>query len=116
MIDRNKFKFGYGDISIGSNPVTREMCFQQFKPPAKVGDSIIEDEVEWIGEQILIKVGYEDYQELRRLLSRVKSREISEFTFKNYIFDFTNYNEKSVVACEQKLSDAMGLYLLAMAC
>lgn len=116
MIDGKRFKFGYGDISVGGNPVTRQMNFQQFKPPAKVGDKVMDDEIELIGERIFLEICYEDYQELSKLLGSVKSREISEFTFKNYVFDFTNYNEKSVDVCRQKLSEAMKFYFLAMAC
>lgn len=115
MIDGKRFKFGYGDISVGGDPVGREIFFQQFKPPAKCGDNVSPD-VEWIGEQISIKIDYEDYKKLGKLLDDVKSREISEFTFKDYIFDFTNYNEKSVEVCKKKLSKAVSLYFLAMAC
>lgn len=116
MIDGKRFKFGYGDISVGGNPVTRQMIFQQFKPPIEVGADVMKHNVMWVGERILIKVSYGDYQDLCKLLSRVKSREISEFTFKDYIFDFTNYNEKSVEICKEKLSEAMSLYFLGMAC
>lgn len=116
MIDGKRFKFGHGDISVGGNPVTRQMDFQQFRLPAKVGDKVMDDEVELIGERIFLEIGYEDYQELSKLLGSVKSRKISEFTFKNYVFDFTNYNEKSVDVCRQKLSEAMKFYFFAMAC
>lgn len=116
MINGKIFKFGYGDISIGGIPTTRQMCFQQFKPPAKIGDRVIEDKVEWIGERIFIEISYEDYQELCKLLGNVKSRKVSEFTFKDYVFDFTNYNEASVNVCREKLSEAMAWYFLAMAC
>lgn len=116
MIDGKRFKFGYGDVCVGATPSTRQIHFQQIKPPIEVGADAMKHNVEWIGERILIKVSYEDYQDLCKLLSRVKSREISEFTFKDYIFDFTNYNEKSVEVCKEKLSEAMSLYFLAMAC
>lgn len=117
MIDGKRLKFGYGDISIGGISTTRQMSFQQFKPPAKVGDNVIRaDEVEWIGEQILVEISFKDYQKLCDLLGRVVSREISEFVFKDYIFDFTNYNETSVEMCRKRLSDAMSWYFLAMAC
>ena len=117
MIGGKRFMFGYGDISIGVNPVTRQMCFQQFKPPAEVGDKVIEDKVDWIGERIYIEIGcYEEYQELCRLLDSAKSKKILEFTFKDYIFDFSNYNEKSIEACRKHLSNAMSWYFLAMAC
>ena len=116
MIDGKRFRFGYGDIAVGGNPFARQIFFQQLKPPAECGDKLNSDEVEWIGEQIFIEIGYEDYQELGKLLGSVKSREISEFAFKGYVFDFTNYNEKCVEVCRQKLSEAMKLYLLALAC
>lgn len=116
MIEEKIFKFGYGDISVGGNPFTRQMNFQQFKPPAKIGNEVIDDEVEFIGERILIEIAYEDYQKLSKLFDDVKSRKISKFTFKGYIFDFTNYNEKSVEVCKKKLNEAMSLYFLAMAC
>lgn len=116
MIDGKRFKFGYGDISVGGDPDARKIFFQQFKPPAKCGDNVNPDGVEWIGEQIFIKIDYEDYVKLNQLLDDVKAREISEFTFKNYVFDFTNYNEKSVEVCKQKSRQAINLYLLALAC
>lgn len=116
MIDGKIFKFGYGDILVGGNPGTRQMNFQQFKPPAKVGDTVMCDEVEWIGERILIEISYKDYQKLCKLLDNVKTREISKFSFNGYVFDFTNYNEKSVGVCKEKLNEAMSLYFLAVAC
>lgn len=116
MIDGTRFRFGYGDVCVSATPSTRQMHFQQIKPPIEVGTDAMEHSVEWVGKQISIKVSYADYQGLCKLLVRVKSREISEFTFKDYIFDFTNYNEKSIEVCEQKLGEAMSLYFLAMAC
>ena len=116
MIDGKRFKFGYGDISVGGDPVGRKIFFQQFKPSAKCGDNVNFNDVEWIGEQIFIEIDYKDYIKLNQLLDDVKAREISEFTFKNYVFDFTNYNEKSVEVCKQKSRQAINLYLLALAC
>lgn len=115
MINGKRLKFGYGDISVGAIPTRREIFFQQFKPPATCGDNVSPD-VEWIGEQIFIEIDYEDYKKLGKLLDKVETRKISKFTFKKYIFDFTNYNEKSVEVCRQKSNEAMRFYILAMAC
>ena len=116
MIDGKTLKFGYGDIAVGRIPSVRAMSFQQFKPPTKCGDVVVDDKVEYIGEQIILKISFADYQELSKLFNGVKSREFSVFVFKDYIFDFTNYNEASVDACRQELSGAMKWYFLAMAC
>lgn len=116
MIDGKRFKFGHGDIGVGAIPSTRQIHFQQFRPPIEVGDNVLNYDVDWIGERIFIEINYEDYQKLSKLFGSVKSRDVSKFTFKDYIFDFTNYNEKSVEVCQQKLSEAMSLYFLAMAC
>lgn len=115
MIGGKILKFGYGDISVGGIPSVRAMSFQQFKPPAECGDKVVDDEVEYIGEQIILEISFADYQELSKLFNGVKSREISIFVFKDYVFDFTNYNEASIDACRQRLSEAMKRYFLPMA-
>lgn len=114
MIDGKTLKFGYGDIVVDADPFTRSMVFQQFRPPGKCGDDIVVTDVDLIGEMITIKIGYKDYENLDELFNKVRAREISEFTFKEYTFDFTNYNEKSVEACKRELVKIMKFYFLAM--
>lgn len=116
MINGKVLSFGYGDISVGASPWAREIMFKQFKPPVRCGDHLNRKDISWVGKKVVFEVDMNDYQRLKGLLSQVKSKEISNFVFKNYVFDFTNYNEKSVEVCRQKLSEAMSLYLLAMAC
>ena len=114
MIDGKRFKFGYGDILVCGISETRQLCFQQLQSYAKCGDRVAYD-VDRIGECIFIKVSFDDYQKLSKLLNMVKSREISEFVFKDYFFDFTKYNNESVNVCRQSLIEAIKLYLPAMA-
>lgn len=114
MIDGNILKFGHGDIAVGYR-VTGILTFQQFKPPEECG-SYVSDNVEYTSEQIIINFTcYEEYLELSNKLKDVKSKNISTFEFKDYIFDFTNYNEKSVEVCERYLKRAMSWYLMCCA-
>ena len=114
MIDGNRLKFGYGDIGVGSDKLTQRMSFQQFKPPVKCGDRVSKD-IEYIGDKIILKISYEDYREFSKCLEQVSNRELTEFIFKGYIFDFTNYNEKSIDACKKHLKNAMQWYFTCMA-
>ena len=114
MIDGNILKFGYGDIVVGSNGLTQRISFQQSKPPAKCGDKVSE-EVEYIGEEIVLRISYEEYREFNEQLKSVLSKEISTFDFKGYVFDFTNYNEESVKVCKKHSESAMYSYFLCMA-
>ena len=53
MINGNRLKFGYGDICVKSDALAQRMSFQQFKPPAKCGDQVLDD-VEYIGDEIFL--------------------------------------------------------------
>ena len=115
MIDNNILKFGYGDISVGAFGLPPAITFQQFKPPAKVGSEVGEH-VEFIGEKIVIKLNHEDYVELCDLLDQVKNKEILIFDFKDYIFDFTNYNIGSIEVVERHATNSMHWYFATLAC
>ena len=114
MIDGNILKFGYGDIAVGSDGLTQRISFQQFKPPAECGGDVPED-VEYIGEEIVLQISYDEYREFNEQLKSVLSKEISTFDFKGHIFDFTNYNEESVKGCKKRSERAMYSYFLCMA-
>lgn len=114
MINGNRLKFGYGDICVKSDALAQRMSFQQFKPPAKCGSNIPED-VEYIGEEVVLQISYEEYCEFNKQLNSVLSNSISTFGFKGYIFDFTNYNEESVKVCKKRSDSAMYNYFLCMA-
>ena len=114
MINGNRLKFGYGDIAVGSDGLTQRMSFRQFKPPAKCGDQVLDD-IEYIGDEIILKFSYEDYCEFSKKLEQVYNKETAEFIFKGYVFDFTNYNEESVKVCKRRSDSAMYSYFLCMA-
>ena len=114
MIYGNVLKFGYGDIAVGSDGLTQRISFQQFKPPAECGGNVPED-VEYIGEEVVLQISYEEYCEFSRYLKQVSDKKITNFIFKEYIFDFANFNEESIKACKKHLNSAMRYYFMCMA-
>ena len=40
MIEGKIIKFGYGDVAVGGFRFSQQLCFQQFKPPAKIGETL----------------------------------------------------------------------------
>ena len=118
MINGNVLKFGYGDIAT-SHTITQKICFRQFKPPQKCGvklnDVIDIDKLEWIGEWIFIDISYDEYLELLNKLDLVYKKEIVEFSFKGYVFDFSNYNKESIKVYKNHLKGCMYFYFLSLA-
>ena len=114
MINGNRLKFGYGNIAVGSDELTQRMSFQQFKPHAECGGNVPED-IEYIGDEIILKFSYEDYCEFSKKLEQVYNKETAEFIFKGYVFDFTNFNEESIKVCKKHLNYTMRYYFMCMA-
>ena len=117
MINGKVIKFGYGDVGVGSCSITQRITFQQFKPPEKPGTKLTNDGYEFVGDKILIIIKDEnEYSDVMNLLSQVRNKDISDFEFKGYVFDFSNYNEESIKACKKHIKSAMNMYWFAMAC
>ena len=114
MIEGKRLKFGYGDICVRSDGLTRRIIFQQFKSPAECGGNVPED-VEYIGDKIILEFSYEDYCEFSRYLEKVSDKKITNFIFKEYIFDFANFNKESINVCKKHLNSAMQYYFMCMA-
>ena len=114
MINGNRLKFGYGDICVRSDGLTRRIIFHQFKPPGACGDKVLDD-VKFIGNEIILEFSYENYCEFSKYLEQVSDTEITDFIFKGYIFDFANFNEESINVCKKHLNSAMQYYFMCMA-
>ena len=116
MISGNRIQFGYGSVCVGSDPCLCEMHFRQIRPPQECGSYVMSGNAEYIGDRIAIWFNYNDYSAFSKLLNSVEKREISEFTFKDYIFDFSTYNAESVKVCKKHLAIAIQLHILSLAC
>lgn len=100
-VDNKILYFGYGDIRV-SNKNSLGICFKEFVPPVEVGtvltdEFIYENGIEFTTDwQTLYLTNFKELCELEQLLKQVEMQDILKFTFKDFTFDFTNYNKKSV--------------------
>lgn len=116
MIKGNTLYFGSGDIVVSSNSwcYSAEVGFTNIKLPCKCGDTItkeIERNIEFYDS---ISITLEDY-ELYNLLCNVDENN-TIFIYKDYIFDFTNFNKESVRVCKDGVKNALLAYQLTLAC
>ena len=116
MINGNRLEFGYGDIAVGSYPLTQELTFTGFRPPATPGESLVDKDLELLTETIKIHIDHYLYGELKEKLQGILDRRYVIFGFEGYTFDFSNYNEESVKVCICNLDNAMLNYIFLLAC
>lgn len=121
MIDvENKIlKFGYGDIAVGSSNIC--LSFRGFKPPVEVGTQMtdefifknnIEHTTNWIHFYF---TSLEELFQFEHLINNV-CKESPTFTFKDYVFDFSNYNYESAMCIINHLNVVKTNMLLVLAC
>ena len=95
MIDGNIIKFGYGDILVGSilNCITIVGIDKAFEP----GMTFSEDNVKFITDTLHITFNtIIQITSFRYSLLKLEKSENKIFEYGGWIFDFTNYNQKSV--------------------
>lgn len=115
MINGNRIQFGYGDIAVTADLFGR-IELQQIKPPQECGSRVKWEAVEEKGECIRVGSNYNDLVKLRAQLKQVEEQKCVEFEFDGYVFDFTNYNVKSVQVCLKHVDRAIGFIMRLMAC
>jgi len=120
MIDGYTIKFGYGDVGVGALFTDIGITIQQIKPPLECGETCYPGKVEFIGDRIdIIIYNKSDNQSISKfisLLDRVTEREIDTFFFNGYIFDFTNFNIKSIDTIKRKLDISIANWCRTAAC
>lgn len=105
MIDfeRKALRFGYGDISVSVDTINKTLIFRQVNPENKnIGDTVDLDESDYtdsreivILDNISIQEKIADFLVLRAELAHVNEK-YNRFSLNGVLFDFENYNEKSV--------------------
>jgi hypothetical protein len=113
MIDGNILKFGYGSILVSSNPSRNELEFIEIKPPVEIGSNPSEGSFEK-GKV----VGFYYASDLWTLIKRLETVDEINNTikFRGYIFDFTNYNDKSITVVLRGVRNFCHSILRTMAC
>ena len=108
--------FGYGDIGVGCDCF--DLTFREFEPPIEVG-TWFEDESEckWLSEKFSIPITcYEEAKQLIELLDNVSMNGTFQFEFKGWIFNFSNWNSKSVEVVKKYVNHIKTNLLLPFAC
>lgn len=115
MIKGNIIEFGYGDVAVGSSRLMKFVDFTNIKPPLECGERItteMEKDLEF-GESIRIyEDGIWDIYSLMKTISE-NNRIVK---YKEYTFDFSNYNEKSVKTVKEHLYNVIMGDILCLAC
>lgn len=114
MIKCKTLYFGYGDIGVGSNSLMQTILFVNIKPPQECGEVIPKEVIKDIdfGDKIIINL--DDYDLYNLFCSVNENNRIIKY--KDYIFDFTNYNNGSIQACKDGCKNALYLYQLSLGC
>lgn len=115
MIDGSRIRFGYGDVAVGST-LFCGLKMQQFIPPQEIGTNVHGEAVEWVGPIIVIGSQYEDLAVILDKLTLVEMGKIREFHSCGYIFDFNNYNQRSVDVVRKHAKRALEFAIMPFAC
>lgn len=116
MIDfeRKALRFGYGDISVSVDTINKTLIFRQVNPKNKnIGDTIDLVESDYtdsreivILDNISIQEKINDFLVLKAELAHVNEK-YNRFSLNGVLFDFENYNEKSVKVVADALKAAL---------
>ena len=114
MIKDKTIYFGYGTVSVGASGYT--ISFTTIKPPQEIGMKLLSsEEVQEVGTPINLTLEYAEAEALKSLLDSISEINTS-FVFKDYTFDFTNYNPKSVEVVKLCVKPILNNYLPLLAC
>lgn len=123
MIDvkKNIICFGYGDVMVNSG-CGSTITFTGFKPPVEVGTvitgEVIKDKnIECITEPVKITfTTMKELKQFKKLVEEIDGEDHVCFEYRNYTFDFSNYNENSIKVLLTHIEKAAIHFLLLMAC
>lgn len=116
MIKGDTICFGYGDVAVYTFTWSNEIWFRQFKPSQECGTRVNADDVVWIGEWIKLELNEEECKWWLEKLKKVFNHQITAFEFKGYVFDFSNYNEKSINVAVKHVYRVYSYLLTVIAC
>ena len=93
MIKGNRIIAGYGTLIVQGHANTNRLIVKYIQPPKEIGYHV-PDGFETL-EVATILIDCESYFELKHLLEEVSVEE-PVFNFGHWVFDFSQFNEKSV--------------------
>lgn len=123
MIDfkTKTFYFGYGDILVNNS--TLGLRFVECEPPVEVGMNLTEELEKELGVKYTSNwvtvpiVYYEEAVKLGELLDKILTDSNAiEFKFKDYKFNFSKWNPKSIESIKRHLKIVRSNLLMCVAC
>lgn len=111
MIKGNTIYFGYGDIAVVGT-YNGYLTLQWFEPPTEVGSSLTGKEINWLSEEIKLKVTFKDLMNT----NNINKESGKQIIIDGYTFDFSNYNSKSVEVVRNHMQNALGIFQYGLAC
>jgi hypothetical protein len=111
MIEGKRIKFGYGSVVLEAN--NGRLSVVIIEPPAEIGADVDYKEHS-IVDRIDFSIG-EDVFELNRNMKNV-TKDNAVVKFRDYYFDFTNYNEQSVKIASGVIDSVVLQMMRFMAC
>lgn len=119
-VETNTCVFGCGGIAVVAELYM--IVFREIKPPMEVGYTLSRNgekigDWEFTGNSLYVELHtLDEVQILHDLLRNVEDNHGDLFEFKNVIFDFTTYNQKSVDVVKGAANRVMTEMLRCMAC
>lgn len=116
MIKEKTIIFGHGTIAVGSELYCSFISFHEMKTPEVCGTILKPENIEVVGEGILIDLNPFTYNEYIEKLETIDKNSGGIFEFGGYTFDFTKYNINSTESCKSHARKAIAKYYVALAC
>lgn len=122
MIKDNRIIFGYGDILVGSykphsiymKNLSTSLVFYEIKPPKEIGKMPEEGSYD-ILNTLSFNLTTNDISILENIRNVLKTTN-RHIKFRDYILDFSNYNEESVKVVIEGFENALFINELGLAC
>lgn len=114
MIRNNRLMFGYGTIGVRSGYNT--IIFEEIDRALEIGSTGNDDSSINYCNFTSIIIEPCEYDNLFKELNSIHEKENKEILFKNYIFDFNNFNKISVDVVISALNRANLYNTLGLAC
>jgi hypothetical protein len=112
MINGKVISFGHGTIATFGSWLTKTLSLKSIDPPKEIGFEI--KGVYDVIEQVKFEYG-EDMKELYKQLQHITA-ENNQIYFRDYVLDFSNYNQKSVKVVLKAVSEVIYGSTMLLAC
>lgn len=116
MIKGKTIIFGHGTVAVGSEVCCAFISFHEMKNPEICGTILKHENIEVVGNGILIDLNPYTYDEYIKKLETIDKNFGGVFEFGGYTFDFTKYNINSTKSCKAHARKAIAKYYMSLAC